>query len=108
MRPRVVVFSFLLVSCMLCGVGTAFAAGAGAKIATTNFVDTRIQRDTSGNITINNSTSGSKVTVANNPSTSNITTNSKEVATVGWADSNRTSKVRDGQSGSTLVDMWIE
>ena len=107
MKSRVVLFSFLFFSCMLCGENMAFAV-VTKKVATTNYVDTRIQRDNSGNITINNATNGTTVTVANNPSTQNITTNSKEVATVGWTDSNRTSKVRDGQSGTTLVDMWIE
>ncbi len=106
MRPRVVVFSFLLVSCMLCGVSAAFADTL-KRVATTNYVDNRIATE-NGNMVIKN-TSTVPVTLSNNVQTTAVTPASTQVATVGWADTNRTSKVRSGSAtGTTLVDVWIE
>ena len=106
MRLRATILKFLLFSC-------AFGAVAGDCFATTiaskEFVDSRIA-PVSNNLEIKNTTSNPHVTLSQNPQTSaTVNTSSREVATVGWTDTNRTSKVRSGSSSSTtLVDMWIE
>lgn len=107
MRPRATIFRFLLFSCLFCCVGGI--AGA-TELASVSYVDNSIQRNNStGDIVIKNTTANSSVTLSQNPQTSNIqTSTNKEVATIGWTDTNRTSKVRNGQNGTTLVDMWIE
>lgn len=108
MRLRATILKFLLFSCVFCGVSSM--AFADTKLASTAYVDASIQRNSStGAVEIKN-TAGSPVTLSQNPQTSNtVNTSSKEVATVGWTDTNRTSKVRSGSASSTtLVDMWIE
>ena len=106
MKSRVILFSFLFVSCMICGLDGAFAA-ATKTVATTNYVENRITK-TNGAVEIQND-SGKTVTVKNNPTASALSTTSNVVTTVGWTDSNRTSKVKSVEGNTTsLVDMWIE
>lgn len=107
MKSKIVLVSFLFVSCALGGFNDALAA-ATKKVASTNYVDTKITK-TSGAIEIKNDAS-KNVTLQNNPtSASGLDSNSKVVTTVGWADTNRTSKVKSVQNNTTsLVDMWIE
>ena len=106
MRLRATILEFLLFSCVFCCVGGV--AHADTRLASTAYVDSTIERSGAGAVEIKN-TAGSPVTLSQNPQTTTIQTNSnKEVATIGWTDANRTSKVRSGQSGTTLVDMWIE
>lgn len=104
MKSGVMLCSFLLVLCTFCG--GAVAAG-NTRIATTGYVENRIVKS-SGAIELQND-ANNVVTVKNNPTASGLDTNSKTVITVGWTDTNRTSKVKtiDGNSTS-LVDMWIE
>ena len=81
---------------------------ASIGVATVKTVDNRITK-VNGDVEIQNDTN-KKVTLKNNPSTTAITTSTnKEVATIGWTDTNRTSKVKavDGNN-TTLVNMWIE
>lgn len=112
MRLRAIILKFLLLFCVFLGVGGV--ANADTKLASVAFVEGTISRDSSGNVAIHNS-ANSSVTLSQNPQTSNNTIISsgsareKEVPTIGWTDTNRTSKVRSGgQNGTTLVDMWIE
>lgn len=106
MRLRATILKFLLFSCVFCGVSSF--AFAETKLASVAYIDASIKRDGAGSVEIKN-TAGSPVTLSQNPQTSaTVNTSSKEVATVGWTDANRTSKVRSGQNGTTLVDMWIE
>lgn len=105
MRPRVTILKFLLFSCAFCCISGL--AVADTKLASVAYVDSSIQRNSNG-IEIQNTTS-SPATLSQNPQTTAVSTTSKEVATVGWTDANRTSKIRSGgASGTTLVDMWIE
>lgn len=108
MRLRVVIFTSLLVFGLFAGVRGVFAAAQEkTTIATVSLVNSYVQHDESGGILINNK-DNSSVTLSQNPQISDVTPESTQVATVGWTDANRTSKVRSGQSGTTLVDMWIE
>ncbi|MBR4507500.1 MAG: hypothetical protein IKP24_03115 [Alphaproteobacteria bacterium] len=115
MRLRAIIPIFLLLSCVFCGVnGSAVAATTNTTLASVAFVEGTISRDNSGNVAIHNS-ANSSVTLSQNPQTSNNTiigsgsAREKEVPTIGWTDSNRTSKVRSGgENGTTLVNMWIE
>ena len=107
MRLRVIISVFLLLSSVFSG--NSFATGsANTVIATTSFVEDSIKRNGDGSLLINNSTNAS-VALSQNPQTSAVTPSSTQVATVGWTDTNRTSKVRSGSStSSTLVDIWVE
>lgn len=104
MRLRATIFKFLLFSCLFC----CFSGVARAtELASVSYVDSRVEQ-ANDKVIIKN-TSSTPVTLSQNPQTTNIQTSSnKEVATIGWTDTNRTSKVRNGQNGTTLVDMWIE
>ncbi len=113
MRLRATILKFLLFSCVFCCVANVAMADT-TKLASVGFVEGTIKRDTNGSVRINNS-AGSPVTLSQNPQTSNNTiigsgsAREKEVPTIGWTDSNRTSKVRSGgENGTTLVNMWIE
>lgn len=107
MRLRATILEFLLFSCVFCCVGGV--AHADTRLASTAYVDSTIERSGAGAVEIKN-TAGSPVTLSQNPQTSAaVNTSSNVVATVGWTDTNRTSKVRSGSASSTtLVDMWIE
>ena len=100
---------FLLSLCVFCGAYSVAMADTTTTLASVSFVEGTIRRDTDGNVLINNGTNSS-VTLSQNPQTSNVVdTNSKQVATVGWTDASRTSKVKAVEGNSTtLVDMWIE
>lgn len=105
MKLRVTILKFLLFVCVFCCVSSI--AVAATKVASVAYVDSSIKRNSNG-IEIQNTTN-SPATLSQNPQTTAVSTTSKEVATVGWTDANRTSKVRSGgASGTTLVDMWIE
>jgi len=108
MRPRVFLFGFLIAFCIVFNVDTGFAAPIQKKIATTNYVDTKVTKD-NGNVVIQNDTN-KVVSVSNNPTETALNTGSKTVTTVGWADTYRTSKVKskDANNSTVLVDMWIE
>ena len=106
MKQRMATFTFLL---GLCAFGVmSSACYAAINVATVKTVDNRITK-TNGDVEIQNDTNKT-VTLKNNPTTSAITTSSnKEVATIGWTDANRTSKVKNVENNTTtLVDMWIE
>lgn len=106
MRQRVVLFGFLLV---FAGFSSAMAAATtNTVIATKNFVDNRIEQTNDAVVIKNTATKPAELSV--NPQTTAIQdSGNKEVATIGWADTNRTSKVRSGGVDSpTLVDIWIE
>jgi hypothetical protein len=105
MRQRVVLVGFLLV---FAGFSSAMAAATtNTVIATKNFVDNRIEQ-TNDAVVIKN-TATKPVSLSANSQTTAVTPASTQVATVGWADTNRTSKVRSGSATSTtLVDIWIE
>jgi len=109
MRPRVFLFGFLIAFCIVFNVDTGFAADPVKKIATTNYVDTKVQKDNSGNVIIQND-ANKVVSVSSNPTETALNTGSKTVTTVGWADTYRTSKVKskDANNSTVLVDMWIE
>ena len=109
MRLRATISKFLLFSCVFCVVGGISANAAGTQLASTSYVDSTIQRSGS-NVVIKNTGTNSSVTLSQNPQTTNIQTSSnKEVATIGWTDENRTSKVKAVSGGNTsLVNMWIE
>ena len=114
MRLRAIIPIFLLLSCVFCGVnGSAVAATTNTTLASVAFVEGTISRDNSGNVAIHNS-ANSSVTLSQNPQTSTSmipsgSTRAKEVATIGWTDANRTSKVKSGTAANApLVDMWIE
>lgn len=111
MRLRATILTFLLFSCVFCGFyrGARADTATGTMLASTAYVDSTIQRDASGNVVIKNT--NSSVTLSQNPQATDIiqTSANKEVATIGWTDENRTSKVRSGsENGTTLVNMWIE
>lgn len=105
MRQRVVLVSFLLV---FAGFSSAMAAATtNTVIATKNFVDNRIEQTDSAVVIKNTATKPAELSV--NSQTTAVTPASTQVATVGWTDTNRTSKVRSGSATSTtLVDIWIE
>lgn len=109
MRLRATISKFLLFSCVFCVVCGNFAMAADTQLASTSYVDSTIKRE-SGNVVIKNTGTNSSVTLSQNPQTTTVQTSSnKEVATIGWTDVNRTSKVRSGgENGTTLVNMWIE
>ena len=109
MRLRATISKFLLFSCVFCVVGGLSANAAGTQLASTSYVDSTIQRSGS-DVVIKNTGTNSSVTLSQNPQTTGIQTSSnKEVATIGWTDANRTSKVKSGTgSNAALVDMWIE
>ena len=111
MRLRATILTFLLFSCVFCGFyrGARADTAADTMLASTAYVDSTIQRDAGGNVVIKN-TANSSVTLSQNPQTTAVQTSAnKEVATIGWTDENRTSKVRSGsENGTTLVNMWIE
>ena len=109
MRLRATISKFLLFSCVFCVVGGLSATAAGTQLASTSYVDSTIQRSGS-DVVIKNTGTNSSVTLSQNPQTTGIQTSSnKEVATIGWTDANRTSKVKSGTgSNAALVDMWIE
>ncbi|MBQ7245099.1 MAG: hypothetical protein IJS34_01895 [Alphaproteobacteria bacterium] len=109
MRLRATISKFLLFSCVFCVVCGNFAMAADTQLASTSYVDSTIKRE-SGNVVIKNTGTNSSVTLSQNPQTTTVQTSSnKEVATIGWTDANRTSKVRSGgENGTTLVNMWIE
>ena len=108
MKSRVVLFSFLFVSCMVCDINSAFADGVLTKVASTNYVDTRVTKSDDGAIEIKNS-ANKTVTVQNDSAASGLDNSSRVVTTVGWTDRNRTSKVKSVENNTTtLVDMWIE
>ncbi len=88
--------------------GAAFATTPAAVVATTNYVDDRVELDTTNNkITVQNSGTV-KAELATNSQTTTVSPSSTEIATVGWTDTNRTSKVRSGgENSTTLVNMWI-
>ncbi len=83
------------------------------QLASTSYVDSTIQRQSGGGVLIKNA-SNSSVTLSQNPQSSNNliasgSSREKEVPTIGWTDSNRTSKVKSGTgANAALVDMWIE
>ncbi len=110
MRLRAGISGFLLVSCafFIVNSGCFAAATQSTTIASVSYVDGSIKK-TNGAVEIRNDTNKT-VTLQNNPTTTAIAASTnKEVATVGWADTNRTSKVRSGgANGTTLVDVWIE
>ena len=108
MRRISAICMFALVLGAFGGVGAAFATTPATKVATTNYVDNRVELDTTNNkITVQNSNS-IKAHLATNSQTTAVTPSSTEIATVGWTDTNRTSKVRSGSENSTtLVNMWI-
>lgn len=105
MRQRVVLFGFLLV---FAGFSSAMAdETTNTVIATKHFVDNRIEQ-TNDAVVIKN-TATKPVSLSANSQTPDVNTGSTQVATVGWTDTNRTSKVRSGGVDSTtLVDIWIE
>ncbi len=109
MRLRATISKFLLFSCVFCAVCGNFAMAADTQLASTSYVDSTIKRE-SGNVVIKNTGTNSSVTLSQNPQTTTVQTSSnKEVATIGWTDANRTSKVRSGgENGTALVNMWIE
>ncbi len=111
MRLRATILTFLLFSCVFCGFyrGARADTAADTMLASTAYVDSTIQRDAGGNVVIKNA-ANSSVTLSQNPQTTSVqTSTNKEVATIGWTDENRTSKVRSGsENGTTLVNMWIE
>jgi len=111
MRLRATILTFLLFSCVFCGFyrGARADTAADTMLASTAYVDSTIQRDAGGNVVIKN-TANSSVTLSQNPQTTSVqNSTNKEVATIGWTDENRTSKVRSGsENGTTLVNMWIE
>lgn len=111
MRLRATILTFLLFSCVFCGFyrGARADTAADTMLASTAYVDATIQRESGGNVVIKN-TANSSVTLSQNPQTTSVqTSTNKEVATIGWTDENRTSKVRSGsENGTTLVNMWIE
>lgn len=111
MRLRATILTFLLFSCVFCGFyrGARADTAADTMLASTAYVDSTIQRDAGGNVVIKN-TANSSVTLSQNPQTTSVqSSTNKEVATIGWTDENRTSKVRSGsENGTTLVNMWIE
>jgi hypothetical protein len=111
MRLRATILTFLLFSCVFCGFyrGARDDTAANTMLASTAYVDATIQRESGGNVVIKN-TANSSVTLSQNPQTTSVqTSTNKEVATIGWTDENRTSKVRSGsENGTTLVNMWIE
>ncbi len=109
MRLRATISKFLLFSCVFCVVCGNSAMAADTQLASTSYVDSTIKRE-SGNVVIKNTGTNSSVTLSQNPQTTTVQTSSnKEVATIGWTDANRTSKVRSGgENGTTLVNMWIE
>lgn len=109
MRLRATISKFLLFSCVFCVVCGNSAMATDTQLASTSYVDSTIKRE-SGNVVIKNTGTNSSVTLSQNPQTTTVQTSSnKEVATIGWTDANRTSKVKSGTgSNATLVDMWIE
>lgn len=111
MRLRATILTFLLFSCVFCGFyrGARADTAADTMLASTAYVDATIQRESGGNVVIKN-TANSSVTLSQNPQTTSVqNSTNKEVATIGWTDENRTSKVRSGsENGTTLVNMWIE
>ena len=111
MRLRATILTFLLFSCVFCGFyrGARADTAADTMLASTAYVDSTIQRDAGGNVVIKNA-ANSSVTLSQNPQTTSVqSSTNKEVATIGWTDENRTSKVRSGsENGTTLVNMWIE
>jgi len=112
MRLRATISTFLLFSCVFCGFNRGVRADtpSSTMLASTAYVDATIQRESGGDVVIKNTTTNSSVTLSQNPQTTAVqTSTNKEVATIGWTDTNRTSKVRSGSASSTtLVDMWIE
>lgn len=110
MRLRATIAKFLLFSCVFCVIGGNTTNAAGTQLASTSYVDSSIKRE-SGSLVIQNSTT-TPVTLSQNPQTSSNNLqalSNKEVATIGWTDQNRTSKVKSGSgSNAALVDMWIE
>lgn len=107
MRLRATILKFLLFSCVFCCIGNVANATTNTELASVAYIDASIKRNSNG-IEIQNTTN-SPATLSQNPQTTAVSTTSKEVATVGWTDANRTSKVRSGgATGTTLVDMWIE
>ena len=111
MRLRATILTFLLFSCVFCGFyrGARADTAADTMLASTAYVDATIQRESGGNVVIKNA-ANSSVTLSQNPQTTSVqSSTNKEVATIGWTDENRTSKVRSGsENGTTLVNMWIE
>lgn len=107
MKSRVTAFKFLLFSCTFCVVSGVCSAADRIKVASVGFVEQTIQKS-NGAVEIKNN-AGKTVTLSNNPTSTAIDTSSKAVTTVGWTDSNRTSKVKAvDNNNTTLVDMWIE
>lgn len=99
-------FVFALVFGMVCG---AAVADDVKRIASTNYVDERVVLNSTGNKIIIKNTDQIKAELNVNSQSDAVSTSSTEIATVGWTDAYRTSKVRDGSSSSTtLVNMWIE
>ena len=111
MRLRATISTFLLFSCVFCSFNRGVRADTAGDtmLASTAYVDATIQRESGGNVVIKNA-ADSSVTLSQNPQTTSVqSSTNKEVATIGWTDTNRTSKVRSGSASSTtLVDMWIE
>ncbi len=111
MRLRATILKFLLFSCVFCCVG-GVANATDTKLASVAYIDASIQRNSNG-VEIQNS-ANSPATLSQNPQTSTSmipsgSTRAKEVATIGWTDANRTSKVKSGTAANApLVDMWIE
>lgn len=103
-------FVFALVVGMVCG---AAVADDVKRIASTNYVDERVVLNSTGNKIIIKNTDQIKAELNVNSQSTDVSTQSStastEIATTGWVDINRISKVRDGSSSSTtLVNMWIE
>jgi len=109
MRLRATISKFLLFSCVFGVIGGISANASGTQLASTSYVDSTIQRSGS-DVVIKNTGTNSSVTLSQNPQTTNIqSSTNKEVATIGWTDANRTSKVKSGTgANAALVDMWIE
>jgi type 1 fimbria pilin len=105
MRLRATILAFLLFSCAF---GVAGKGCFATTIASTDYVDSKIE-NTGSAIVIQN-TSNTPATLSQNPQTTSIQTSSnKEVATIGWTDEYRTSKVKSVSGNNTaLVNMWIE
>ena len=109
MRLRATISKFLLFSCVFCVVGGISTNAIGTQLASTSYVDSSIKRE-SGSLVIQNS-ANTPATLSQNPQTTGFQASSnKEVATIGWTDANRTSKVKtkSGNSVTGLVEMWIE